>query len=587
MSGQAQTTPIIVNASGSSAAGVAPHFELVVDNVVVGQGSATTTNSAAYTFNVSLVPGQAHDIQVVYDNDTVINGQDRNLYLQSISVGGNTVAATSSLEVYHAAGQGNLASNGNMYWNGSAEFKLPASDFPAPTPSPAPPSTPSAPSGPAFFVATNGSDGGDGSAAHPFATLAKAQAAMEGSTTHTTYVEGGTYNLSSTLALGSKDSGMSFLAYPGQTPVLDGGSAHLGTLISINGAQNVTLSGLSFANTASGAAAVSLTNTSSSQIVGNHFSNTGEALLLTGSSNNTVSGNEMDNSAQDAVEVKDGSNNNTLDSNLINGTGASNTTGGGFFLHGVDGNSITHNLVENTAGMGIGVENWDNTTINVGNIIEYNVVRNTSTQSQDSGAIYMLGRSHVNTQATIANNLVDGTGASGSAHTIGIYLDDSTSGVTVQNNIVRNIGTHGVEIHGGDNITVQNNVFDLGTTATSAVLFQAAPADTNPTNTMLNDNVTKNIIYGASASQTPYSYIAGGSPNISGNLYYNTSGATMRSAAPTADSNPTYGNPNFANASAGNYALQTGSAAGAIGFQSISQSQIGLNPTTAHWYQVP
>src|ERR1700677_1188558 len=103
---------------------------------------------------------------------------------------------------------------------------------PTPTPTPTPVATPTpTPIVPAYYVSVNGNDSGNGSASNPFATLARAQEAMEGSSIHTTYVEGGTYNLSSSLNLSSADNGMAFLAAPGQTPVLNGGAggtAHCG-----------------------------------------------------------------------------------------------------------------------------------------------------------------------------------------------------------------------------------------------------------------------------------------------------------------------------------------------------------------------
>jgi len=70
-------------------------------------------------------------------------------------------------------------------------------------------------------------------------------------------------------------------------------------------------------------------------------------------------------------------------------------------------------------------------------------------------------------------------------------------------------------------------------------------------------------------------------PNISGNLYYNTNGQPINTSG---DSNPSTGNPQLANPSAGNFSLASGSAASAIGFQSINQSTIGLAPTTAHFF---
>jgi len=566
---------VVVTASATLAGGVGAHFNLIVDGKTVGDATVGTALQG-YTFHTTVAAGQAHDVQVVYDNDTVINGQDRNLNLQSIAVDGRLTTASDSHETYTPVGQNAIAGSGNMLWSGTADFALPASDFPSSPPT-------STPLPPGFYVATSGSDSSDGSMAHPFATLAQAQSAMEHSSIWTTYVEGGTYSVSQALTLTSADNGRSFIAASVKAPVFDGG-AKLSNLITLNGAGGVTLSGLSFINTAAGGAALDLEGANGNSITGNHFANTGEAILLgTGSSDNTLSGNQIDNSATSAIEVEDASNANSIDSNLINGTGALNTTGGGIFLHGANANTITHNLVENTAGMGIGVSNWDDTTINVGNIVEFNAVLHTSQISNDSGAIYMLGRSHVDTKAVIANNLVDDTGAA-DQHTIGIYLDDSSSGVDVSKNIVRNIGTHGVQLHGGDNNNVHNNIFDLGSATASAVLFQSAPADTGPTNTMLNDAVTGNIIYSSSSTPHLYDYIDGHSPVISNNLYYNTTGGAMQTGSPTLDSSPVFGNPDFAGATQSNYAMATGSAAAAIGFKPIDQALTGLHPATAHWY---
>jgi len=134
---------IVVNASASLAADVGAHFNLVVDGAKVGSATVGSTSAQAYSFSTALAGGStaAHDIQVQFDNDAVINGQDRNLYLQSIAVDGQATAATSASEVYHATGTassgygpGDVASSGNMYWQGSAEFLLPATPAPAPSP---------------------------------------------------------------------------------------------------------------------------------------------------------------------------------------------------------------------------------------------------------------------------------------------------------------------------------------------------------------------------------------------------------------------------------------------------------------------
>jgi hypothetical protein len=73
-----------------------------------------------------------------------------------------------------------------------------------------------------FYVSTMGSDNGDGRAAHPFATIGRAVQAMENSGIKTTYVEGGTYKLGSTINLTSKDAGITIESAPGAKAVIDG-----------------------------------------------------------------------------------------------------------------------------------------------------------------------------------------------------------------------------------------------------------------------------------------------------------------------------------------------------------------------------
>ena len=571
---------ITFTAHSSLAQGVGAHVNVIVDGRKIGStyvGSTTKT----YSFTADLAPKTAHDIKLVYDNDRVINGADRNLYLKSISVAGHSFAATSQYEVYHALGQGNLASNGNMYWRGTAEFNLPASLFGGPKAAAAPV--------PKFYVSTKGSDSGDGSAAHPFKTLTRALSAMEGSSIHTTFVEGGTYNLSSTLNLGSADSGMAFISSPKSPAMLDGGGS-LTTLIQLNGATGVTLRGLTFQHTnTSGRAAVVLNGANSNRIVGDHFVNNGEGLLLeNGSNRNMVSGNELDKSASSAIEVQNGSSSNRFDSNLVNGTGAIGTKGGGFFLHGANNNIISHNRVENTAGIGIGVENWDSNTINVGNVITGNVVRNTnmSPSSTDSGAIYELGRSQVDTKSIISGNYISEpySAASSGAHIVAIYLDDYTDGVRVINNIVANTITHAVQIHGGSNVNIQNNIFDLGAAGKSAILFQSTGASsTGSPLSMTNNIVAHNIIASTSSSPTAFDSYSGGTPAIDNNFFMDLINSHFQTNG-LAQTNAHYGNAQFANEVTGNYALGSNSGAWAIGFIAIHQGTMGLHPATAHWY---
>ncbi len=143
-----------------------------------------------------------------------------------------------------------------------------------------------------------------------------------------------------------------------------------------------------------------------------------------------MSGSEIDNSVIARIEAKDGTNNNRFDGNLINGVQALGMQGGGFYLHAASNNTISHNLVENTGGVGIGLVNFDDTTINLGNTISFNTVLHTrQSTAYDSGSIYVLGCSQVDTGTSINNNYVDDTGPGN--HMIAVYLDDFASGITV------------------------------------------------------------------------------------------------------------------------------------------------------------
>jgi hypothetical protein len=135
LSGSTGSSDVVsFTAYGTQAAGVGPLVNVIVDGKTIGTTSVGTT-TATYSFGTSLAPNVAHDIQIQYTNDNVINGQDRNLFLNSIGIDGKNYLATSSYEIYHAeaGNQGDFVSDGNMYWAGTAEFSLPASLFPTMT----------------------------------------------------------------------------------------------------------------------------------------------------------------------------------------------------------------------------------------------------------------------------------------------------------------------------------------------------------------------------------------------------------------------------------------------------------------------
>ncbi|MGF7177602.1 carbohydrate-binding domain-containing protein [Azospirillum doebereinerae] len=242
-------TEIVVNASGASAGGVAPHFKVLVDGQVIGDGRATSGTTTPFTFKTALDATVGHTVQIWYDNDSTVNGQDRNLYVKSVSINGHTVAATDSIVTYDKGavdGKDVVKGQEGLFWGGALNVKAGAELF-----QPAPAAPPTAPTQPAFYVATNGKDSWSGKLAAPnadgtdgpFATLEAARNAMRAdSSIDTTYIREGTYHLTKTLELTALDKGNGFQNYPGEKPVLSGGEKVTGFTSEGNGIYSAKLS---------------------------------------------------------------------------------------------------------------------------------------------------------------------------------------------------------------------------------------------------------------------------------------------------------------------------------------------------------
>ena len=80
----AQTT-IVVRARGSAAAGVWPQMAVSVGGVQVGSVFVSTSSYAEYSFTFASTAG-VQPLQISFTNDAYQNGEDRNLYLDWLSV---------------------------------------------------------------------------------------------------------------------------------------------------------------------------------------------------------------------------------------------------------------------------------------------------------------------------------------------------------------------------------------------------------------------------------------------------------------------------------------------------------------------
>lgn len=383
---------------------------------------------------------------------------------------------------------------------------------------------------PAYYVAPGGSDSNNGlSTAAPFQTLEKAQAAMEGSTIKTTYLMAGTYKLTKVLNLVPADNGETWEAYPGQTPVLDGGTVTKGAF-RIH-ADNISIKWLTIQN----------------------FFATGIKILSV--SNLTIS-------------------NNTIKNINCDGWNEGAIVSIGMLSTGV----ISHNLIINSQYAGISYIN--NVGERVNNLlIDSNAVFNTCLTIKDCGAIYADDRDHSTSGITIANNIIGNYGGNANWNKA-IYLDDQLSHTIVKNNIVYGSGEEAIQIHGGDHNVIQNNIFDIS--AAAFLGFYQYDGEKVPHYGMAENTFTCNIIYSSKARSVPLwknQLTSGEAPLIdTHNLYWNSSGKPQPNMAQIMDAHPTVADPGFVNPERANYSFRSGKPPAFCNFQPIDTSKVGPLP---------
>ena len=81
---------LVVRARGTLAGGVGPHMQVRVNGKVLGTVSVSSTQLADHSFALQALPAGAV-VDVVFDNDAVVNGEDRNLIVGSLQYGGQVV----------------------------------------------------------------------------------------------------------------------------------------------------------------------------------------------------------------------------------------------------------------------------------------------------------------------------------------------------------------------------------------------------------------------------------------------------------------------------------------------------------------
>lgn len=124
------TSTVILRVRATLLDNVGARVELIVNGKAVASTEVRSTSYQNVTLTVPAVPAGS-SVDVLYDNDGSSGGVDRNLWIQSITVDGQTIASTDPTTVYDR-GLGAAALDGvdtrpgqeGMFWNGAMRFRL-------------------------------------------------------------------------------------------------------------------------------------------------------------------------------------------------------------------------------------------------------------------------------------------------------------------------------------------------------------------------------------------------------------------------------------------------------------------------------
>jgi hypothetical protein len=324
--------------------------------------------------------------------------------------------------------------------------------------------------------------------------------------------------------------------------------------------------------------------------------------LSEGCSHNTFAQNTLEHLAAGGFRIDGGTEErhpllrtgyNTLSDNHLHHFGEVYPSAVGILLQNTFGNTVNHNLIHHGyyTGISIGWEWGYQRSVAWHNRIEYNHIHHIGQGLlSDMGAIYTLG---VSPGTVIRNNLIHDV----DSHHYGgwgIYNDEGSTHILIENNIVYNTKFSAYNIHFAREITVRNNIFAM------ARLNQLSRSRVEPHKSVFFEN---NIVYWTRGEllsgrwqDEPYSFYfhpknESGTQTLQStfemdwNLYFNPhlTPDSLRFGNETfeqwqargKDLHSVYTDPLFVNPSRYDFRLRNDSPALELGFEPIDMSMVG------------
>lgn len=299
---------------------------------------------------------------------------------------------------------------------------------------------------------------------------------------------------------------------------------------------------------------------------------------------NRVTGNELAHLAAGGVRLNGGAagspeslrtGENLVADNHLHHLGGVFHAGVGILAQHADKNRILHNHIHHLYYTGVSVGwVWGYApSVSVGNVIEGNLIHDIGQKVlSDMGGIYMLG---VSPGTVVRGNVVRDVEAFGYGGW-GIYTDEGSTGITIENNLVYRTKSGGFHQHYGKENVVRNNVFALA--REGQLMRSRAEPHTSFT-------FERNIVYVNDAPLFAKNW-KDDKFVIDRNLYWDASGKPAAFPAGTLkewqarghDAHSLVADPLFADPDKGDFRLKPGSPAGKIGFEPFDTSAAGVRP---------
>ncbi|MBQ7639124.1 MAG: right-handed parallel beta-helix repeat-containing protein [Clostridia bacterium] len=225
------------------------------------------------------------------------------------------------------------------------------------------------------------------------------------------------------------------------------------TLITAAGAKYITFDGFTVKGARGDAFYVDSSNVTVENCLIKNIS--GTAIIMNGS-DNLAADNEITRTGKAGIYINGGDpatltpGNSRAYNNLIHDWSEIYQTYQAAVSLGGVGNKCDHNEIYNSPHEAITYDGNNN-------VIEYNLIHDVCLISDDAGAVY-AGRSWVSYGNVIRYNAIYDLGTPGEHSPQGIYMDDALSGQTIYGNLLVNMPCLGIQLGGGRDLTVKNNI---------------------------------------------------------------------------------------------------------------------------------